>query len=130
MAKKTNTITIRPVDSAANLFELTEEFGPDKPLKRIFQTVLSQGCKTILIEHGYEDPDYKDEYTSFYQKVFKSYSDKTDRLHFFACQLGKGDLPKLSRFNRKYLGFCALRPFQSQKVVNAVVKPCYRPKPT
>jgi hypothetical protein len=114
---------IEKVESAARLFELTEEFGSDKPLKRIFQTVLSQDCKTILVEYDYEDPDYKNEYESFYKKLFKTYCDKTERLHFFACDLKQADVAKLSRFQSKYIGFCVLRPFQSQKVVNSIIKP-------
>lgn len=111
------------VDCPARLFELTDEFGRDKPLKRIFQTVLCQGCRTILVEDGYEDPDYKNEFESFYGRLFKSYSDKTQRLHFFACDLTDADVTEISRFRSKYLGYCVLRPFESQKVVNAVLKP-------
>ena len=114
---------IKKIESAACLFELTEAFGSDKPLKRIFQTVLGQGCRTILVEHDYDDPDYKNEYHSFYEELFKTYSDKTQRLHFFACDLKQDDIARLSQFKTKYLGFCSLRPFQSQKVVNAVIKP-------
>jgi len=114
---------IQRVESEARLFELTEKFGPDKPLKRIFQTVLAQGCRTILIEYEYEDPDYQNEYNAFYAKLFKTYSNKAERLHFFACDLKQVELAKLSRFESKYLGFCVLRPFQSQKVVNAIIKP-------
>jgi hypothetical protein len=104
---------VEKVESAARLFELTEKFGPDKPLKRIFQTVLAQGCRTILIEYDYEDRDYRNEYNAFYAKLFKNYSDKTQRLHFFARDLKQTDLAKVSQFQPEYLGFCVLRPFQS-----------------
>jgi len=92
------------VESAARLFELTEGFGRDKPLKRIFQIVLCQGCKTILVEEEYSDPDYENEYDAFYRNVFKKYSDKTQRLHFFTCNLRESDIGHLSRIRSKYLG--------------------------
>ncbi|MFH1885001.1 MAG: hypothetical protein ABIL62_20090 [Planctomycetota bacterium] len=95
----------------------------DKPLKRIFQIALSQGCRTILVEDEHEDVEYKSEYNSFYKNLFKKYSDKTQRLHFFASDLEVDDLSNLSKFQSDYLGFCVLRPFQMQKVVNAVIKP-------
>lgn len=123
MQKQKNVLTIRTVKSPADLFDLTEEFGTDKPLKRIFQIVLSQGCESILVEPGYDDPEYSNEYDSFYKKLFKTYSNKTHRLHFFRCPLRRSDLSDLSRLRSKYLGFCVLRPFQFQKVVNAIIKP-------
>ncbi len=108
----------------SSLIELTKEFGRyDKPLKRIFQIALSQGCRTILVEDEHEDVEYKSEYNSFYKNLFKKYSDKTQRLHFFASDLEVDDLSNLSKFQSDYLGFCVLRPFQMQKVVNAVIKP-------
>ena len=60
---------------ASDLFSLTKEYGSgepisDAPLKRIFQIVLTQGCKTIVVESDYEDEQWKSEYTIFYSKLF------------------------------------------------------------
>jgi hypothetical protein len=114
-----------------DLFELTEQFGSggkrepsDTPLKRIFQLVLAQGCKTILVENDYKDKEWSSEYDHFYGKLFKSYSRGTKRLHFFKeAELTNSDISNLAGFQDSYLGFCVLRPLEGQKVVNAIIKP-------
>lgn len=111
------------VKSAASLFELTDMFGSDAPIKRIFQIVLSQGCRSVLVESRYKDEIYKSEYDSFYSKLFKKYSSKTQRLHFFSAEISDKDIAKIGDFQAQYLGFCVLRPFETQKVSNAVIKP-------
>ncbi|MBW8001092.1 MAG: hypothetical protein FVQ80_03615 [Planctomycetes bacterium] len=125
MAQKEKGVTLQlvKVSSKSSLFELTGKFGHDKPLKRIFQIILSQGCKTIVVENEYEDSDYKNEYENFYKKLFKTYAQNTQRLHFFSSNITKTSLGKLGSFENTYLGFCVLRPFQYQKVVNAIIKP-------
>jgi len=114
---------LRIADPSSALFDLTNKFGSDPPLKRIFQTVLSQDCKRILIEHEHKDEGWASEHKMFYGKLFKKYPDKTTRLHFFASELCKKDLKNLSEYNETYLGFCVLRPLESQRIANAVIKP-------
>jgi len=114
---------LRIVDPSSALFDLTKKFGSDPPVKRIFQTVLSQDCKTILQENDHEDKEWTSEHRTFYKKLFKKYSDKTTRLHFFTSKLYKKDLTNLGKYQETYLGFCVLRPLESQRVVNAVIKP-------
>jgi len=108
------------------LFELTEEYGKYgecAPLKRIFQTVLFQGCKTILAEYNYEDRGWANEHKKFYHEVFKKYSDKTVRLHFFTSEINEESFANLQKYEETYLGFCVLRPLEAQKVSEAIIKP-------
>jgi hypothetical protein len=105
------------------LFDLTEKFGHDAPLKRILQIVLAQGCKSIVVEVHYDEEEWTQERDIFYGKVFKKYPEKCDRLHFFASNLEKKDLNNLTKFKDNYLGFCVLRPLPEQRVVNAIIKP-------
>jgi hypothetical protein len=114
---------LRIADPSSALFDLTKKFGSDAPLKRIFQAVLSQNCRTILQESDHKDEEWTSEYKMFYSKLFKKHSDKTIRLHFFASKLTQKDLTNLSKHQKTYLGFCVLRPLESQRVVNAVIKP-------
>ncbi|MBA7660737.1 hypothetical protein ES703_68743 [subsurface metagenome] len=85
----------RIVDPSSALFDLTKKFGSDPPLKRIFQTVLSQNCETILIENNHKDKEWTSEHEMFYGNLFKKFPDKTTRLHFFAAKLYKKDLNNL-----------------------------------
>ena len=114
-------IPIEPSDTI--LFDLAKRFGPDAPLKRIFQVVLAQGCKVILKDKECEEEEWTSEHNIFYSKLFKKYSDKTERLHFFAEELHEKDLANLSKFKDTYLGFAVLRPLKEQRIVYAVIKP-------
>lgn len=123
MQNESLLLRIVPVESRDSFLGLTEEFGSDPPLKRIFQIVLLQECRTILVEDDYEDEEYSAEYKSFYKNIFKPPLDKTERLHFFSCELKEKDVVKLSEFQDQYLGYCVLRPFERQKVANAIIRP-------
>jgi hypothetical protein len=114
---------LRIADPSSALFDLTKKFGSEAPLKRIFQTVLSQECRTILLENEHKDEGWTSEHKMFYGNLFKKHSDRTTRLHFFASKLTKKDLIDLGKHQKSYLGFCVLRPLESQRVVNAVIKP-------
>lgn len=117
------------IDSPASaLFDLTKEYGSgepksDAPLKRIFQIVLAQDCKTVLVESDHEDEEWKSEHSIFYSKLFKNYPNKTKRLHFFKSEVKEVDLCRLSELQTSYLGFCVLRPTKTQKVANALIAP-------
>lgn len=110
-------------DPSSGLFDLTMKFGSDPPLKRILQIILSQDCHTILVEHDYVDEEWASEHQLFYSKTFKNPPDKTERLHFFTSNLNQEDLTKLGNYQQAYLGFCVLRPLESRRVVNAVIRP-------
>lgn len=114
---------LRIADPSSALFDLTRKFGSGAPLKRIFQTVLSQNCRTILLEKEHNDEEWTSEHKMFYDNLFKKHSNKTTRLHFFASELTERDLPNLGKRQKTYLGFCVLRPLESQRVSNAVIKP-------
>ena len=114
---------IRIADPSSYLFDLTKKFGSGAPLKRIFQTVLAQDCRTILLEKDYKDEGWTSEHKMFYGNLFKQHSDKTTRLHFFTSKITKQDLTSLKKHQEQYLGFCVLRPLESQKVVIAIIKP-------
>jgi hypothetical protein len=120
------------VDSpASDLFELMRKYGSeaDKPLKRIFQLVIAQGCKSILVEQGYKDENWASEHKVFYGKLYKQYSSDATRLHFFTSNLTMADIGNLAKFD--YIGFCVLRPSNLPKVSLAIIKPiedCNYPK--
>jgi len=59
----------------------------------------------------------------FYGNLFKKHNERTTRLHFFASKLTEKDIQDLGKYQNSYLGFCVLRPLESQRVVDAVIKP-------
>jgi len=115
---------IQPIEHPdVALFDLVDKFGHDAPLKRIFQIVLAQGCRSILIEKDYDEEEWKQEHKIFYGKLFRKYADKCDRLHFFSSDVNANDLISIEKLQDNYLGFCVLRPVPTRRVVNAVIKP-------
>jgi len=110
-------------DQSCALFELTRRFGSDPPLKRIFQIVLCQDCRTILLENNYEDDEWLSEYDLFYSKIFNKPPRVAQRIHFFSCHLKKESLCNLSDYQEFYLGYCVLRPLENHKVSAAIIRP-------
>ena len=119
--ERTEIFPIENPDCA--LFDLADKFGHDAPLKRIFQILLAQRCRSIMIENDYDEEEWKQEHKIFYGKLFRNYADKCVRLHFFSSEVIMDNLPYIEKLQDKYLGFCVLRPVPVRKVVNAVVKP-------
>ena len=62
---------------------------------------LSQDVKTVFIEKGYIDKDYRDTYYNFYSKKFADYPNKTIRLHFFATAIPLDDIFDLHKYQNQ-----------------------------
>jgi hypothetical protein len=78
------------------------------------------GARTILVENGYIDHDFLEDYAGYYVRCFHPYRRKCSRLHFFRCpltqeafeqiigsQLTKGQVDSLQS---DYLGFVVVKP--------------------
>lgn len=86
-----------------------------------FQEYLSKiGAKTIIVEKGYVDRDYLEDFSGYYVRCFTRYDSKCWRLHFFSVSFSLGDLESLlsaqtsplnvNLLNDKYLGFIVTKP--------------------
>jgi hypothetical protein len=82
-------------------------------------------AKTILVEHGYVDRDYLEDYASYYVGNFLPYPKLTKRLHFFAQALSKQDASRalgrndprtIAIIKDRYLGFVVARPLPGSVV--------------
>ena len=107
-------------DSFNNLLEL---YGSDATFKRILQLVFCQNCCTLIVEHDFQDEYYQSEYDYFYERIHRKPCATTTRLHFFSEKITEESLSNIEQYNKNYLGFCILRPFQHQRVVFAIIKP-------
>ncbi len=77
-------------------------------------------ARTIIVENGYIDRDFLNDYAEYYVKCFKHYRRKCTRLHFFRSLLSSEDLDALlssgpddfseSKFQEAYLGFIVVKP--------------------
>lgn len=78
------------------------------------------GAQTIVIEHGYTDGDYLEDFASYYVRCFQGYDRKCKRLHFFAYGFNGDQFEQLvvrqldetiaATVCDAYLGFVVARP--------------------
>ncbi len=146
MASNSSKITFRPasaIDGVAEVYlfepggddqahfhaladQLEGSGEPNLVLRRIFDVVRSRGCRAVVVEQRYSDPDYRSEFWSFWSRRFETTSPAARRLHFFAEAIDAADLhqelPKELRQER-YLGFSVLRPNGLGRVGRTVVVP-------
>lgn len=100
---------------------------------RFFFRYLSDlDAATILIEHGYVDGDYLDDYAAYYVKCFRRYSRKCERLHFFSKQFTKDHFLSLIQNTKSngaedlraaYIGFIVVRPLPDATIGRTILKP-------
>ena len=105
------------------------------PFENILHTVERNGCTAVIIEEDYVDKDYLDEYSHFYSTTFKTYARFCTRFHFFKGNIRKdldlSDKQDELLFTRSYkdvlqkdyLGFCVIRPKETNKVSRTVISP-------
>lgn len=76
--------------------------------------------ESILVEHGYIDRDFLEDYSGFYVRCFRDYASVCTRLHFFSCAVTKATINMLLRgqhsdrfkstLQKHYLGFIVVKP--------------------
>ncbi len=84
---------------------------------------LNQSAKTIVIEKGYVDADYRDTYFNFFSRKFAQYPSKTIRVNFFTDRISPQMLFKLERYQDKYIGFIVLRPNRVRSIGRTMLDP-------
>jgi len=77
-------------------------------------------AKTILIENGYVDRDYLEDFSAYYVRCFSDYKRKCSRLHFFREEFQDKDLEQflqkstsvvnVDMLQQSYLGFVVVKP--------------------
>jgi hypothetical protein len=85
--------------------------------KEYFATI---GARTIVVENGYIDRDYLEDFAGYYVRCFRSYSRQCTRIHFFkepfdtaafTALLSADATPLTSEALQKaYLGFVVVKP--------------------
>ncbi|WP_437326231.1 hypothetical protein [Sorangium sp. So ce381] len=81
-------------------------------------------ARTIVVEDGYVDHDFLEDFAAYYVRCFQPYSRYCRRLHFFTVdiepaefrELLRGDLQKCPSLQQGYLGFIVVRPIP-QRVI-------------
>lgn len=83
-------------------------------------------AKTLVVEEGYYDLDYRSEFTATHETSFALRNPSTRRMHFFAssCTDFKGTLLELIlSLAESYLGYAVLRPQYPGTIGRSLVSP-------
>lgn len=112
---------IHPIKDDLDAYHLADQLGLDACLHRILHLALRHGCKSIVEESGVIVDDFVEEHKGFYHQLFRKIPSKVIRLHFFSINLTKNKISQSSRnvLQKSYIGFCSLRPFKKQRVIEA-----------
>lgn len=90
---------------------------------QIILAYLKETAKTVVIEKGYVDADYRDTYYNFFSRKFAQYPSKTIRVNFFNDKISPRMLYKLDRYQDEYLGFIILRPNRVTSIGRTILDP-------
>ena len=90
---------------------------------QLIHDYLKQTAKTVVIEKGYVDADYRDTYFNFFSRKFAQYPSKTIRANFFTDKISHRMLFKLDRYQDAYIGFIVLRPNRVTAIGRTIFDP-------
>ena len=93
---------------------------------RDFQLIheyLKQSAKTVVVEKGYVDADYRDTFFNFFSRKFAQYPSKTIRANFFTDKISPRMLFKLDCYQDTYIGFIVLRPNRVTAIGRTILNP-------
>jgi len=84
-------------------------------------------ARTVVIEKGYVDADYRDTYFNFFSRKFAQYPGKTIRANFFNDKISPRMLFKIDRYQDEYIGFIVLRPNRVTSIGRTILDPAKLP---
>lgn len=79
------------------------------------------------VERHYIDRDYRDTFSQFHSKRFKTPDARCIRLHFFAETINRSDLSDADKLQQHYLGYSVIRPTRPNCIGRTLFSPKSRP---
>lgn len=89
----------------------TTPAGP--ALNAVLDLASALEARLVFLEGEYVDADYRDEFAHFYATTYRPFSDRCQRLHFYA---GADE-------GFEYLGFCVIRPVRNRPIGRTMIQP-------
>jgi hypothetical protein len=83
--------------------------------------------RTVVVEKGYIDKDYRDTFANFYAKKFADYPSRTIRLHFFRCEVPPDSIWELAKYQADFIGFSVIRPTRVTTIGRTMLNPRLMP---
>ncbi len=85
--------------------------------------VLEGIVKTVAVERHYIDKDYRDTFSYYHSKRFRTPDSRCIRLHFFSEKIHKDELHDSNRAPEAYLGYSVIRPTRPNCVGRTLLRP-------
>jgi len=122
--KKSDHILIQLQTNAdwISFFECCDGYLTERDFVSL-QKYLNDDAKTIVLEKGYYDADYRNTYYNFFSRKFAEYPSKTLRANFFSKKISAKMLFKLDRFQDDYIGFIVIRPNRVRSIGRTLLNP-------
>ena len=105
-----------------SFYDICDGYVTQRDFEQI-SNYLNRSAKTVVIEKGYVDADYRDTYFNFFSRKFAQYPSKTIRANFFTEKISPKMLFKLDRYQNQYIGFIVLRPNRVRSVGRTILNP-------
>ncbi len=90
---------------------------------RKLKEYLEQVAKTVVVEKGYIDADYRDTYFNFFSRKFANYPSDTIRASFFSAKISARMITKLNQYQDDYIGFTVLKPNRVSSIGRTIFDP-------
>jgi hypothetical protein len=104
------------------LLTLTNNFLTPVAMEKM-KAFFGTAARSVIVERGYIDKDYRDTYAGFYAKKFAQYPSRTARLHFFNKRLDENSLFSLEAEKDAYIGFMVIRPTRVSCIGRSIINP-------
>lgn len=124
-------------DALSNSYCTPKEASSSEQVNYLYRYLEHLEAKVIIVENGYIDGDYLDDYSSYYSRCFSNYSRQCKRLHFFSHVFEDKDFFQIitnqaneeekRKFRDKYLGFVVARPLPEAIIGRTILK-TYEPE--
>ena len=109
---------------------LDKEFNP-KEIAKDLKSQITSKVKTLLVEHGYVDKDYRSTFYNFYAEKGRKYRADCVRVHFFDDKVSYDEaktdiIANDGRLQDHYFGYIVLRPTIEATLGRSVLSPDIR----
>lgn len=109
-------------DGWAEVLSIAEPHLDKRGLQK-FEIAFGDAVKTVIVERQYIDKDYRDTFSNYHSRRFKTPDPRCLRLHFFKELLEKSSFTDVEYMQRNYLGYSVIRPTRPNCVGRTLVAP-------
>lgn len=104
------------------LLDLAKPFLEQKGLDRL-QACLDGTVRAVLVESHYIDKDYRDTFSNYHSKRFRTPDSRCIRLHFLDAPLSMEEVRNDQKVEAAYCGYSVIRPTRPNSIGRSLINP-------